>query len=661
MMKFKSFTFLLIILSTFALQGCGGIENEPSADGDPIYDEEVPGDEAVKDDAELPPSTNTDDKTYDKAPPTTEPEPEVASGGGERSPRIATAEECIERAFESTAIDIGGDLPETPSRYEPSGADWHIRLNKLFSVHDNGFVFMMDKDGSDITTWRVVGDLEGVTVADPESDFIYLGREYPAAILEFNIETGSVTRTFDLAPWMGNSSSQGLEALTFVEIDGHPEGGEFWAGHQGQGKAYVFDLPIASSSSSTTVVHIETHTPVSSRSDMAGLDYSPEYDVVYVIYDSSNKLTIVDTDGVMILDRNLPQRDQEGIAVNDLCDLFIAQDTNKKVWFYEGLLEIAIDKNVVRLLADRVVTVQNDDGSYDWKNDIDDPLTPAETGFQNVTGVSAWGLFGAIDLLDSDDYSDTILDSVNYFDNRIDALLADPSEVNGKLSCPNYTVLSWYLQANPDAILQSRVVSAFNATLNARNDDFGDDSNMRVDGMFNYMMDRRASIPGVIPWDMGLCVEAFHAMSQISGDFSDDYDDSLTLLVNYLENTFLPDYDADTTIQYGDISLGMPLFVIAASQHSDSHTDLINGLATRLEALVDEDGMISNESENTDGLEQPSAYGLMALKQIESDHAQNVQNYLESSVDDQGRIYDPVTYMETYEVEGEVLRALTLR
>ena len=104
----------------------------------------------------------------------------------------------------------------------------------------------------------------------------------------------------------------------------------------------------------------------------------------------------------------------------------------------------------------------------------------------------------------------------------------------------------------------------------------------------------------------------------------------------------------------------MPLFVFAGSPVADSYTDLINGLTLRLENLVGENGLITNGSENGDGLEQPSAYGLMALKQIGSPHAQAVQNYLESSVDGQGRIFDPETREETYEVEGEVLRAISM-
>lgn len=574
----------------------------------------------------------------------------------ERSPILAN--ECVNLALSSPAIDIGAGLP---NGFEPSGADWHPRLRKIFSVHDNGYLFSMDKEGGDVRTWNVGGDLEGVTLANPESDFVYIGREYPAAILEFNIETGRVTRTFPLggANKMPENSSQGLEALTFVEIQNHPEGGQFWAGHQGNGQIYVFELPIVSSSVSTNASLQVILQPVPGRNDIAGMDYSPEFDVVYIIYDASNRLSIVDPDnGSVYFDRSLPQTDQEGIAVNNLCDLFLAQDTNKKFWHYRGRDEILINKDAAKRLADRLVEVQNNDGSYDWKQMPGDPLSPETTGYQNVTGVSVWGFFNAILLLEDESYQTAIENSVNYFNSRIDDLLSDPHNPQKNLSCPNYSVFSRYLQRHPDPLLENRAIDAFNSTLNARDNDYGSSANGRADGLFNYLIARRASIAGIIPWDMALCVEAFMEMAQISSDFEEDYQQSLALLAAYLESQFLPTYDSDPEMSYGDISLSMPLFALGGRNFSNTYADLIHGLTLRLENLIDENGLITNGSENSDGLEQPSAYGLMALKQVHSARAQSVQEFLESRIDEQGRIIDLETGEETYEVEGEVLRAI---
>ena len=74
-------------------------------------------------------------------------------------------------------------------------------------------------------------------------------------------------------------------------------------------------------------------------------------------------------------------------------------------------------------------------------------------------------------------------------------------------------------------------------------------------------------------------------------------------------------------------------------------------------ALIDSVGLISNGSPN-DGPLQATVYGLLALKQIGNAHAQKVQTYLEAQVDGNGIIKDPANNIETYEVEGEALRAL---
>ena len=96
-------------------------------------------------------------------------------------------------------LDISGGLP---GGYDP-------RLDRLFVVSDGGTVSHMEADGNGVVNWSVGGDLEGITVADPNSDLIYLGVEHPDGISEFDIGTGLVTRTFDLTPWMTGPNNSG--------------------------------------------------------------------------------------------------------------------------------------------------------------------------------------------------------------------------------------------------------------------------------------------------------------------------------------------------------------------------------------------------------------------------------------------------------------------
>ena len=167
--------------------------------------------------------------------------------------------------------EIGGGLP---GGYEPSGVVWHPGISKLLAVSDGGLVSAMNADGTSVDNWNVSGDLEAISVTDPNSPFVYVGVEHPDSIVELNIDTDIVTRTFDLTPWMSGPSSRGLEALTFVPDPAGPEGGLFYAGLQEDGKIYSFRLPISSSSTVTTVTHLATITPVSGRTDLSGLHYA---------------------------------------------------------------------------------------------------------------------------------------------------------------------------------------------------------------------------------------------------------------------------------------------------------------------------------------------------------------------------------------------------
>jgi len=183
----------------------------------------------------------------------------------------------------------------------------------------------MSANGTGVTNWSVGGDLEGVTVARPQSDFIYLGIEHPDSIREFNIATGQVTRTFSLTGWMAGPDNSGLEALTFVPDAGNPEGGLFYAGLQADGRIFVFQLPILSSTTSTAVTHVRTIPALNGVSDISDMNYQASQGVLYAIYDSANLLRAMNPDGTLIKEWNLPGNDQEGLTLEGNA-LYIGED-----------------------------------------------------------------------------------------------------------------------------------------------------------------------------------------------------------------------------------------------------------------------------------------------------------------------------------------------
>ena len=243
-----------------------------------------------------------------------------------------------------SGVEIGnvGGAGGLPSGYEPSGAVWHTGLDVLLVVGDAGQVSETDADGANVTTWSPGGDLEGITVADPDSNLVYLGRENPDAVLEFDLMTGTLTgNAWDLTPWLTGPGNQGLEALTYVD-------GLFYAGLQADGNIYVFRLlPLGS------VEHIDTLAAPAARTDISGLHYDADSRVLYAIYDSFDVIVEMQADGTFLREYDLTGNDQEGIALVPNCEtgdarVFIAEDS-QAVWRYEGYPVACIPRSIPSL------------------------------------------------------------------------------------------------------------------------------------------------------------------------------------------------------------------------------------------------------------------------------------------------------------------------
>lgn len=217
-------------------------------------------------------------------------------------------------------VDIGNGLG---AGYETSGIVWHSRLERFFAVDDDGRFSSMDVNGNDVTHLIVgLGDPEAVTVADPSSNFVYIGRENSNSILEYDVANNTPTRAFSLAAWMGGPSNSGLEALTFVADANDPDGGLFYAGKQGDGVIYVFRIPIDAVGGAEFQFSFQA---APGRTDLSGLHYDAANDVLYAIWDSSNLLRAMRPDGTFLAEWTLPGTRQEGITFQGN-NLLIAQD-----------------------------------------------------------------------------------------------------------------------------------------------------------------------------------------------------------------------------------------------------------------------------------------------------------------------------------------------
>jgi hypothetical protein len=236
------------------------------------------------------------------------------------------------------AVDpFPGGLPGTdisqnlPGFYEPSGLVWHARLQALFVVHDGGTFSMLDRSGNVLAQYELGDDLEGVTVADPATEFVYISIESPGKLVEFDLSSGAATRTFVLIDPLPQPN--GLEAVTFVSDPAHPEGGLFYVGVQADGSVHSFELPIKSSTTSTEVLAVDVFFPVPGLADLSGLHYDARTEILYAIYDGPDRFVALTAGGTLLDDWVLPGGNQEGVTIAD-CSLYIAEESPRFILEY---------------------------------------------------------------------------------------------------------------------------------------------------------------------------------------------------------------------------------------------------------------------------------------------------------------------------------------
>lgn len=248
-------------------------------------------------------------------------------------PNLFAQETVVKFPHKNKPIHVAGHVPKghLPSGFEPSGLTWHPRLKKLVCVGDDGETATMNIDGSDFqnTPYRVnfKTDFEAVTVADPNSDFVYIGTERPNTIIEFDLVTRKYTRQFVLSDILPEAGNEGIEAMTFVPDVNDPEGGLFYVGYQKTGSIYRVRLPIKSSSTATDATAIDHFTPLPKHTDLSGLTWDDKHNRLLAIWDKPNIMAAISRDGkVLKIWEKVRGNNQEGIVLID-GNLYIAEDS----------------------------------------------------------------------------------------------------------------------------------------------------------------------------------------------------------------------------------------------------------------------------------------------------------------------------------------------
>lgn len=232
--------------------------------------------------------------------------------------RIAACLLTLGLALSSCGDDKSQGPSTLPNNIEPSGVVWSEHWQRLFIVHDEGYIFSLDANLEQLTeVAHIGGDLEGITVDPTDPDRIYIGREHPDAIIVYNIKTSALEAVYDLTPWMKSEDNKGLEGLTY-------HNGVFYAGLEATGEVFAFKLYDGSAH------HVETlQTGLES---VSGLCYT---DALHVLDKHSNSIVRIEGDTHTVF--SVPGNAQEGITIVGSA-VYIAEDTPPRVVKYEGLL-----------------------------------------------------------------------------------------------------------------------------------------------------------------------------------------------------------------------------------------------------------------------------------------------------------------------------------
>jgi len=249
---------------------------------------------------------------------------------GKKAPTIVFPYEWLDKP------GFGGDIDQQ-GIVEPSGICFHPLRKTLFVVSDEGEIFEIETDGTPIFNFKFPEDydLEGVTV-HPHTGLLYIVREGEDIILEFDPEKKEVMRTFPLnREYQGNPSflekqkeeyDNGIESITFVPDENHPEGGTFYIGNQWDPSCIMEVLvPIKSSTTKTAEARILRVLPFD-LDDPAAMYYDPKTGLLNVVNDADNIFVELTLKGKMVKEYAFLGNEQEGIAWDDDGFLYIAQD-----------------------------------------------------------------------------------------------------------------------------------------------------------------------------------------------------------------------------------------------------------------------------------------------------------------------------------------------
>ena len=224
---------------------------------------------------------------------------------------------------------------------EPSGITYHPTRRSLFLADDSGSVHEVSLEGRLIQSKGLSErDIEGITV-DPGTGMLYAAVEDDEVILELEPENLAIQREFRIGrdfkgEQLLRKGGMGIEAIAFVPDASHPEGGTFWVGNQS------FSLKAKDEPSVVCEVVVPLRSTTAKQADgaiihaykmnfidISGLAYDAQGDCLILISDTTNLLVELKREGTILRRYLLPGDEQEGIVLDGLGYMYVAQENGE--------------------------------------------------------------------------------------------------------------------------------------------------------------------------------------------------------------------------------------------------------------------------------------------------------------------------------------------
>ena len=224
---------------------------------------------------------------------------------------------------------------------EPSGITYHPTRRSLFLADDSGSVHEVSLEGKLIQSGGLnERDIEGITV-NPDTGLLYAAVEDDEAILELDPKDLAIQREFRIGrnykgEQLLRKGGMGIEAIAFVPDASHPEGGTFWVGNQS------FSLKAKDEPSVVCEVLVPLRSTTAKQSDgtiiraykmdfidISGLAYDSQGDFLVLISDTTNLLVELKREGTILRQYLLPGDEQEGIVLDGLGYMYLAQENGE--------------------------------------------------------------------------------------------------------------------------------------------------------------------------------------------------------------------------------------------------------------------------------------------------------------------------------------------